>query len=123
MRMARKLGMMTYRSPEEWVQRFGRQRTTATEENVSNHFKPRFSVEAYLENHANKFSGGFDPNRWFGSVERIALEDVGPEPVRYVANINKYYVAYQLQYDMYFKRQKEIENLRKKVSAPDGKQK
>jgi len=36
------------------------------------------------------------PDRWFGSVERIALEDVGPEPVRYVANINKYYVAYSL---------------------------
>jgi homoserine O-acetyltransferase len=61
-RLARKLGMMTYRSPEEWIQRFGRQRTTATEENVNDRFKPRFSVEAYLENHANKFSGGFDPN-------------------------------------------------------------
>ncbi|MHC4909056.1 MAG: transglycosylase SLT domain-containing protein, partial [Planctomycetota bacterium] len=36
------------------------------------------------------------PDRWFGSVERIALEEVGPEPVRYVANINKYYVAYSL---------------------------
>ena len=61
-RLARKLGMMSYRSPEEWVQRFGRQRTTAVEENVNDRFKPRFSVEAYLENHANKFSGGFDPN-------------------------------------------------------------
>jgi homoserine O-acetyltransferase len=61
-RLARKLGMMTYRSPEEWVQRFGRQRTTATEENVNDPFKVRFSVEAYLENHANKFSGAFDPN-------------------------------------------------------------
>ncbi|MDH3612683.1 MAG: homoserine O-acetyltransferase [Gammaproteobacteria bacterium] len=61
-RLARKLGMMTYRSPEEWVQRFGRQRTTATEENVNDPFKIAFSVEAYLENHANKFSGAFDPN-------------------------------------------------------------
>ena len=61
-RLARKLGMMTYRSPEEWVQRFGRQRTTATEEKVGDPFKVAFSVEAYLENHANKFSGGFDPN-------------------------------------------------------------
>jgi len=61
-RLARKLGMMSYRSPEEWVQRFGRQRTTATEENVNDPFKVAFSVEAYLENHANKFSGGFDPN-------------------------------------------------------------
>ena len=61
-RLARKLGMMTYRSPEEWVQRFGRQRTTATEENVNDPFKIAFSVEMYLENHANKFSGAFDPN-------------------------------------------------------------
>lgn len=61
-RLARKLGMMTYRSPEEWVQRFGRQRTTATEENVDDPFKIAFSVESYLDNHANKFSGGFDPN-------------------------------------------------------------
>lgn len=61
-RLARKLGMMTYRSPEEWDQRFGRQRTTATEENVNDPFKIAFSVEAYLENHANKFSGAFDPN-------------------------------------------------------------
>jgi len=61
-RLARKLGMMTYRSPEEWIQRFGRQRTTATEENVNDPFKIAFSVEAYLDNHANKFSGGFDPN-------------------------------------------------------------
>ena len=61
-RLARKLGMMTYRSPEEWVQRFGRQRTTATDETVNDPFGVRFSVESYLENHANKFSGGFDPN-------------------------------------------------------------
>jgi len=61
-RLARKLGMISYRSPTEWDQRFGRQRTTATEENVNDPFKIAFSVEAYLENHANKFSGGFDPN-------------------------------------------------------------
>jgi len=61
-RLARKLGMISYRSPTEWDQRFGRQRTTATEENVNDPFKIAFSVEAYLDNHANKFSGGFDPN-------------------------------------------------------------
>jgi len=61
-RLARKLGMITYRSPEEWVQRFGRQRTTARVEKSDDPFKISFSVESYLENHANKFSGGFDPN-------------------------------------------------------------
>jgi membrane-bound lytic murein transglycosylase MltF len=66
---------------------------------------------------------GFDPNKWFFHVETIAAKVIGRETVTYVANINKYYVAYQLQYDMYFKRQKEIENLRKKVGPPDGKRK
>lgn len=39
---------------------------------------------------------GLDPNKWFLNVERAALRVVGQEPVIYVANINKYYTAYQL---------------------------
>jgi len=39
---------------------------------------------------------GYDPNRWFGNVERLAAQRLGNETVRYVANIYKYYVAYQL---------------------------
>lgn len=39
---------------------------------------------------------GLDPNQWFGHVERIAARKVGREPVQYVANIHKYYVAYRL---------------------------
>jgi membrane-bound lytic murein transglycosylase MltF len=39
---------------------------------------------------------GLDPNRWFGNVETIAAERIGRETVTYVANIYKYYVAYQL---------------------------
>jgi len=58
---------------------------------------------------------GFDPNQWFFHVENIAAKVIGRETVTYVANINKYYVAYQLQYDLYGKRQKEIEGLRKKM--------
>ena len=60
-RLARKLGMMTYRSAEEWEKRFGRERTTdaGPEEGP---FRIEFSVESYLENHGNKFSGQFDAN-------------------------------------------------------------
>lgn len=61
-------------------------------------------------------SEGFDPNRWFFNVENIAAKVIGRETVRYVANINKYYVAYQLQFEHYLKRQKEIEKLRKKMA-------
>lgn len=39
---------------------------------------------------------GLDPNRWFDNVERIAAEQIGQETVRYVGNIYKYYIAYQL---------------------------
>jgi membrane-bound lytic murein transglycosylase MltF len=37
-----------------------------------------------------------DPNVWFNNVERVAAARVGQEPVRYVRNIYKYYVAYKL---------------------------
>ena len=39
---------------------------------------------------------GLDPNKWFGNVETAALRMVGQEPVRYVVNIQKYYIAYKL---------------------------
>ena len=42
---------------------------------------------------------GLDPNVWFGNVEQIASERIGRETVTYVANIFKYYVAYQLVLD------------------------
>jgi membrane-bound lytic murein transglycosylase MltF len=43
---------------------------------------------------------GLDPNRWFHHTEHAALATVGREPVRYVANVYKYYVAYQLAGDL-----------------------
>ncbi|HOC41533.1 MAG TPA: lytic transglycosylase F [Thermoanaerobaculales bacterium] len=39
---------------------------------------------------------GLDPNRWFNNVELIAAKRIGRETVTYVANIYKYYLAYQL---------------------------
>jgi homoserine O-acetyltransferase/O-succinyltransferase len=61
MRLARKLGMITYRSAQEWEQRFGRERAT---DEVGNQgpFRIDFEVESYLEAHANKFIGAFDAN-------------------------------------------------------------
>jgi homoserine O-acetyltransferase len=60
-RLARKLGMITYRSAEEWAQRFGRERST-THARIEDQFSVEFAVESYLESHANKFTGAFDPN-------------------------------------------------------------
>jgi len=61
MRLARKLGMITYRSAEEWRLRFGRERAGA-EHTAGDPFGITFEVESYLEHHANKFIGQFDPN-------------------------------------------------------------
>lgn len=37
---------------------------------------------------------GYDPNVWFDNVELVAASNVGQEPVQYVGNIYKYYIAY-----------------------------
>lgn len=37
-----------------------------------------------------------DPDRWFRNVEVVTAQRVGREPVDYVANIYKYYLAYSL---------------------------
>lgn len=38
---------------------------------------------------------GLDANKWFRNVELAALRSIGQETVRYVSNINKYYVLYE----------------------------
>ncbi len=38
---------------------------------------------------------GLDPNRWFGELEIAAAKTISREPVLYVRNIYKYYVAYK----------------------------
>jgi membrane-bound lytic murein transglycosylase MltF len=49
---------------------------------------------------------GLNPNVWFNNVELVAAERVGQEPVRYVANIYKYYVAYRLVADAQAERER-----------------
>ena len=61
MRIARKLGMMTYRSAHEWVQRFGRE-PVSPELREDGPFAPEFAIQSYLEAHARRFVRAFDPN-------------------------------------------------------------
>jgi len=42
---------------------------------------------------------GYDPNLWLDNVEVIAARKIGRETVRYVRNVFKYYVAYQLAWE------------------------
>jgi homoserine O-acetyltransferase/O-succinyltransferase len=70
MRIARKLGTITYRSANEWAGRFARQGITPAGrksveqalKRVPEGFGPRFAIETYLESQAEKFVRAFDPN-------------------------------------------------------------
>ena len=75
MRLARKLGMISYRSAEEWSSRFGRERISA-ERRSNDPFCIDFEVESYLEAHANKFTGDFDPNCYLYLSRAMDLFDV-----------------------------------------------
>jgi homoserine O-acetyltransferase len=58
MRLARKLGMISYRSEPEWRERFGRDPQDRFNERL---FGMHFAVESYLENASKKFIRDFDP--------------------------------------------------------------
>ena len=63
MRLARKLGMISYRSAKEWHARFGRERVTDNpHEDHRQLFGIDFEVESYLQANALKFSDTFDAN-------------------------------------------------------------
>ena len=57
MKLARKLGMLSYRSAIEWRERFPR----GLKQRPNQPFGIEFPVESYLEYHANKFVHTFDP--------------------------------------------------------------
>ena len=76
MRIARKLGMMTYRSAAEWVERFGR--TPAPPDmRDANAFGPEFAVQSYLELHARRFVRAFDPNCYLYLSRAMDRFDLG----------------------------------------------
>jgi membrane-bound lytic murein transglycosylase MltF len=56
---------------------------------------------------------GFNPDKWFNNVEYIAGDFIGRETVDYVANINKYYLAYKLAYENHQDREAQLEKLRR----------
>jgi homoserine O-acetyltransferase len=74
-RLARKLGMITYRSAKEWQIRFGRERAHV-ERQPGDPFGIDFEVEAYLEMHATKFTGQFDPNCYLYLSRAMDLFDL-----------------------------------------------
>jgi homoserine O-acetyltransferase len=75
LRLARKLGLITYRSALEWKERFGRERL-AVRGSPGTPFSPEFEVEAYLEMHAQRFVGAFDANCYLYLSRAMDLFDV-----------------------------------------------
>jgi len=79
MRIARKLGMMTYRSAAEWRQRFGREPAVRELEDAGP-FGPEFAIQSYLEAHARRFVRAFDPNCYLylsRAMDRFDLAEHG----------------------------------------------
>lgn len=84
MRMARKLGVVTYRSAMEWDGRFGRVKFEA-ECREDDPFGPEFEVERYLEGHARRFVRHFDPNAYLylsRSMDWFDAADYAPGATR-----------------------------------------
>ncbi|MDE3141138.1 MAG: homoserine O-acetyltransferase, partial [Pseudomonadota bacterium] len=63
MRIARKLGVITYRSALEWSGRFSRIRLDSGARE-GDPFAAEFAVESYLEAHARRFVRTYDPNSY-----------------------------------------------------------
>lgn len=77
MLMARKLGLATYRSAQEWESRFGRARLSADCHMEGEPFGLEFEVESYLEFHAQRFLCEFDPNSYLYLSRSIDQFDLG----------------------------------------------
>lgn len=83
MSIARKLGVITYRSAMEWSGRFARIRLDS-EQRDDEPFAAEFQVESYLIAHARRFVRSFDPNcylylsrasDWFDVAECVSPPD------------------------------------------------
>ncbi len=77
MRMARKLGVITYRSALEWDGRFGRVRLDSDRRLGDDPFGLEFEVENYLEGHARRFVRRFDPNSYLYLSRSMDWFDLG----------------------------------------------
>lgn len=87
MRIARKLGTLTYRSAAEWKHRFGRR--PASDRRYESlppgraHFPAEFAIQDYLNLQADKFVSTFDPNCYLylsRAIDRFDLSAHGGTP-------------------------------------------
>jgi homoserine O-acetyltransferase len=88
MRIARKLGTLTYRSAAEWKHRFGRRPASDRHYEAlppgRAHFPAEFAIQDYLNLQADKFVSTFDPNCYLylsRAIDRFDLSAHGGTPV------------------------------------------
>jgi homoserine O-acetyltransferase len=72
--LARMIGMISYRSPQEFDQRFGRQRKNPAGEYFN--FDNCFQVESYLHHQGQKLVQRFDANTYLYLTRAMDLHDV-----------------------------------------------
>jgi homoserine O-acetyltransferase len=72
MALARKLGVVTYRSALEWKARYDRHRVAKPS---SEPFGVEFEIEAYLQSHADRFVPIFDANSYLYLSRAMDLFD------------------------------------------------
>jgi homoserine O-acetyltransferase len=77
MLLARKLGFMTYRSAQEWNDRFGRATLEPALRTPDHPFGREFALEGYLHAQALRFSRTFDPNCYLYLSRCIDRFDLG----------------------------------------------
>lgn len=76
MSIARKLGVITYRSAMEWVGRFARIRLES-DQREEEPFGAEFQIESYLIGHARRFVRNFDPNSYLYLSRASDWFDIG----------------------------------------------
>ncbi len=80
--LARKLGLISYRSPVEWRKRFGRRRETDPRSGAAHALDSEapFAVEWYLDQRARSFAKRFDPDAYLylsRAMDEFNAEDHG----------------------------------------------
>ncbi len=104
LRLARKLGTITYRSAAEWRTRFGREPIAGNTHTVSA-FAPHFAVESYLASQAERFIRIFDANCYLylsSAMDRFDLADHGGSYAAALREVSASVLVIGVESDMLF---------------------
>jgi len=104
LRVARKLGTITYRSAAEWRVRFGREPIAGNTHTLSA-FAPHFAIEGYLEAQAERFTRIFDANCYLylsSAMDRFDLAEHGGSYAAALREVSARVLVIGVESDMLF---------------------